>query len=247
MMQSDVCCLCIQYLVLVAHDIIRCFSGPLYTSWCMGIMILKMTTLDQILFRLNVSTVSRYIFIFHMKNPLAFQDSFWKKLLSVWILLFSYTIQITAWMIPGRRNLGYYTCAGLDPSVDRIDGAHAITTNFKIIFTIIIYLTLGIRICRYKLKFSNEKLLKMGIWDLAPLILSGIIFALNILLIRLAFRYNPDDNSMFLLEYVFRFLWPNICIGLLNLINVCGNPSLKKYFKSCLGLNKDEKHIEVIH
>lgn len=211
-----------------------------------------MTTIDQILFHLNAIIISRYIFIFHMKNPLAFQEMFWRRFLFMWIIMISYVIQVTAWATPGRRNLVFYTCSGMDPTVDNLKGLHILSIDFKMIFTIFIYCVVGVKIFLYKKKFLSEKLLRKAILELTPSVLSGFIFVINILLIKLALSYSKfildgsSKNKLFL-EYGFRFVWPHICIGSLILIYVGRNPALKRHLKNNIFVKKDTKYFDLIY
>jgi hypothetical protein len=62
--------------------------------------------------------VTRYIFIFWLKNPAAFQDDFWNLLINIWIVGYSILSQYISFMLPGRYAIFYYICTGKNPLQD---------------------------------------------------------------------------------------------------------------------------------
>jgi len=52
----------------------------------------------------------KYFFIFHLKNPTAVQDDFWKIFINLWIFGFSLASQIMYQIFPGREQVFFYIC-----------------------------------------------------------------------------------------------------------------------------------------
>ena len=62
----------------------------------------------------------KHFFIFHLKNPTAVQDDFWKIFINVWIFGFSLASQIIYQLVPGREQVFFYICVRKMP-VELID------------------------------------------------------------------------------------------------------------------------------
>jgi len=64
---------------------------------------------------LNASTLLRYIFVFLLKNPGAFNDEFWNIFISIWVVSFSIVYQLPRAIIPSNQLLEYKICSGENP------------------------------------------------------------------------------------------------------------------------------------
>ena len=60
---------------------------------CHSHFFLKLTITLQAALFLDAIIVLRYIFIFWMKNPAAFQEEFWSLFINIWVVAFSWTAQ----------------------------------------------------------------------------------------------------------------------------------------------------------
>jgi len=61
-------------------------------------------------------TLSRYIFIFWLKNPTAVEDSFWSLFINIWIVTGCTIFAAVHSLMPGRQFIYFYTCCGIEPS-----------------------------------------------------------------------------------------------------------------------------------
>ena len=92
--------------------------GPLPELGCyLGELLRKHLTTQFFLF-LNAITITRYVYIFCLKNPAAFKDDFWYALINTWVVLFSCLFEFTRTVLPGRQGIGFYACTGQDPTKD---------------------------------------------------------------------------------------------------------------------------------
>jgi hypothetical protein len=63
----------------------------------------------------DVILIVKYLFVFHLKNPTAIQDDFWKILINLWICFF-WMISLTVYTrIPGREHAKINVCIGRIP------------------------------------------------------------------------------------------------------------------------------------
>lgn len=106
----------IEYLLLgFSLDILRYSYGPLHESLCLfGVAIKNITLLQMVLF-LIFNASFRYAYIFILKAPHAFNDDFWFKFLSLWIISFSILSQFVHLLIPGKQPFNVYICSGEVP------------------------------------------------------------------------------------------------------------------------------------
>jgi len=57
-----------------------------------------------VLFFVSIA-VTRYVFIFWLKNPLAVQDRFWNRLIFIWITSFCFLFNFIFYWVPGDFTL----------------------------------------------------------------------------------------------------------------------------------------------
>ena len=78
--------------------------------------MLRSSFLVEILLLFNASSVAQYIYIFWLKNPLAFSDDFWCSYATYAIKLFSLGSQFVWHALTPRQPINYFVCTGIDPT-----------------------------------------------------------------------------------------------------------------------------------
>ena len=63
---------------------IRYFYGPFPLYLCQLDYLLKNILVNKLIIFFNFGIIVRYIFVFHSKNPTAYQDDFWSFILKLW-------------------------------------------------------------------------------------------------------------------------------------------------------------------
>ena len=97
-------------LVLQLTEIFRFMYGPMPRIFCFLKTLARTSYTFQILFYLDAIAITRYVLIFCLKNPVAFQDEFWNMFFGIWIRLTSWLLSIV-WSFPTDRQLiNYYVC-----------------------------------------------------------------------------------------------------------------------------------------
>jgi len=89
-------------IVVEGGDILRYFYGPLPHTFCVVSTVVIGSVFLQILLFITTIVITKYIFIFHLKNPTALDDKFWLTFLTLWIRIFAYLSQITAYFMQGK-------------------------------------------------------------------------------------------------------------------------------------------------
>ena len=138
----------IEIPLLQISEIPRYFFGPQSPTFCFFQSFLKNAFKWQILLLLDASIVVRYILIFWVKNPGAFQDDFWNIFVNIWILGMSVITNFTLFSRPVKMPLHYYTCTDLNPS-DDVNLPHS--SGFIDIFSLLLHFLIKIRIGFFKL------------------------------------------------------------------------------------------------
>ena len=90
----------------------RYIFGPTPLYICYFNLFLKRTVTTQILIFLDAIMISRFIFIFVLINPSAFQDDFWSLFGNIWVVTFSWIGQIASEVMLGCENINVNICAG---------------------------------------------------------------------------------------------------------------------------------------
>ena len=79
-------------------------------------IILRNTIFMEIIFLLDTVLLCRYIFIFHLKNPTALQEDFWKLFINLFSITLCIISQVSQFMLPGKKPNIYYVCLGEFPN-----------------------------------------------------------------------------------------------------------------------------------
>ena len=95
MFASLFCWECIKFMLLVqTTETFRFLYGPLPHFVCYIQLIIRSSTVVNFMLYMDASIVARYIFIFRLKNPVAFHDNFWLLFLCIWIQSISIVYEI---------------------------------------------------------------------------------------------------------------------------------------------------------
>ena len=128
----------------------RFIYGPLPASACVWLYILRIAIIIQGFLFLNAIIITRYMLIFWLQNPAAFQDKFWILFINVWAKVISFLLPIIRTYVPGNQLLEYYICTGQDPS--EILHLPSFARGFMDILSVILHIVLYTRIAIYKRK-----------------------------------------------------------------------------------------------
>lgn len=77
---SSACWTCIIFILFVqVPELGRYLIGPMSETICTIQFTMKNVTSVQVLLFFDCIVVARYVYIFHLRNPAAFQDDFWNR------------------------------------------------------------------------------------------------------------------------------------------------------------------------
>ena len=82
---------------------------------CRLIYFLKLVLTTQSMLFLDCIMLTRYAFIFWLKNPAAFRDDFWSLVINIWVTIFSLVVQIVFEVMLGTDSSHFYICTGSAP------------------------------------------------------------------------------------------------------------------------------------
>jgi hypothetical protein len=153
------CWFSIGYLFLVQLvDIFRYIYGPLPEFVCFYHHVIKNAMSQQLLIILNLVVIFRYVFIFWLKNPAAFQDEFWHLFLVIWMSGFSLVSQWVFAYFPGTQSLNYYVCLGIYPteSSEMFSPKQNHLMRLFQFFTVTLLFFMYIRIEKFRVKGSSH-------------------------------------------------------------------------------------------
>jgi hypothetical protein len=109
----------IQYFVFVLpSDMIPFIFGSLPRSVCLALRIIKLANFCQLLLYFDLIAVSRYFYIFVLKNPAAFNDEFWAFFLNIWATMACLITKTAYHLAIPQQAIAFYICCGIDPKVD---------------------------------------------------------------------------------------------------------------------------------
>jgi heme/copper-type cytochrome/quinol oxidase subunit 2 len=174
-------------------------------------------------------TLSRYISIFILRNPLGYYDDFWSRFICMWVTLGTIVIQSALDFLPGKHPVNYYICTGRNPALDT-NKETKIIRNYSIVVgcvvVIIVYIFVQIKIKLYEKK-ETQVATTVAVQDKKPLtdyliVVSYIVFVILhvILLLKIqtldSTKMDVFPNYMYM-YYLQFWLLPNFTLMLTSL------------------------------
>ena len=224
--------------------------GPVANVVCNFSFFLQYLLTTQYLYFQNLSIITRYIFIFWLKNPAAFNDEFWSFFFNMWVVLFSLFPQIMYEIMHGIDS--YHLCVcGKQMPPNIFSGMplqdKSLWNHFLARLTLIIHAIVLLRIQLYKVKDSGEikphprsKQAWIGMWQnqfLSDLTTQSLTFICLIIIGMIQWRVSfvkiTDLNNypVFLYEYFFRLIRIPFSFLIIILLMFLRNKTLRKTVK----------------
>ena len=155
---SSVCWTGIQFYVLVLPlEIGRHIFGPMPEFICLFQLIHKNMITTQCVLFINGVSISRYLFVFYLKNPSDFKDEFWHSFLNKWVVFFGIISQIIFVSLPGIQPLNFYLCTGQNPK--RNEGNSVVKRNnvVSILFllSLVLQIAVAVRFVVHRIKIDT--------------------------------------------------------------------------------------------
>ena len=147
---------CLMYLVILPNSFLeiiftyRYSFGYMSEALCYLDLLVRPSTVMMNILILDAICVIRYVFIFHMKNPTAAQDDFWKSFLFILLAAFSFLSHAVFIILPGNNPNYFYLCMGEVPKNHKNNTTKVnFTLSVVLIFTILAHCFVGVKYLIY--------------------------------------------------------------------------------------------------
>jgi len=177
---TSFCWICMVAMAIGISDIVRYVLGPLPAPVCSVQQFAKSSVKTTITMMYNAISLTRYIMIFHLKNPTAVKDEFWSLFITLWIIAACALTNFVYEFLPGLQDLSYYTCSGLDTAQDL--ELPRKKEGFALLFSLIFQILVNSRISLLKLSEKAPML-----QNCTPLKLNSADFQLKLVFDKQAF------------------------------------------------------------
>ena len=134
-------------------ETVRFIYGPLPEPICYLKQVLRSSYFVEIMLLFDAMAIAQFIYIFYLKNPMAFDDKFWCQYVSIFIKIFSLVSQWVWHTLTPRQPINYFICTGFDPT--HYTNSSFIIYGFFEILTILIQMFVYYKINQYKLKGNS--------------------------------------------------------------------------------------------
>ena len=156
---ASVCWTGIEFYVIVwPIDITRYVFGPLPEGVCLFQLMLKNVINMQTVLFCDAVSVARYLFIFYIKNPSAFQDEFWHTFINIWVVSCGLLSQFVFVYLPGHQPLIFFLCSGQNPLSDGT--AITVKKNYvfsiSLILSIILQVSVAAKLVTHRMKLDSK-------------------------------------------------------------------------------------------
>jgi hypothetical protein len=235
-------CSCIEFFVIVeSTEIVRYFFGPLPQMLCFWQQVYRSYVTLEVMLHIDAIIFARYVFIFWLKNPAAFNDGFWFWFIFLWIKLSNRISQTSWYLLTTRQPVGYYICSGQNPT-------QAMKHPFKSygiveIFSILLHFAIHLRIFIYKRNqaaapnnptFLTNKLKEIKMADFTINIVSITILAISTTVMIKLSSVAPTQLSQYptnILVYTRSLALPGLAVGTVCLMYFSRHIALQKVMK----------------
>jgi hypothetical protein len=250
---SSLCWSLICALVVCSFDIIRYTFGPLPSILCFLAVIARNTVRTQIVLFYDAILVTRYVFIFRIKNPGGVDDDFWCRLLSLWIVGISALVNFVIYSLPLKRPMYFFICTDMDPQLDFSKSNKPIAIEEILSVLLLIIIKVKISLHRKKInKIDDQKntfqknyvlsmIEKQNIADFTSNLLglvSFTCFAFLTLKINLMTISELNQFPHFLFLYAFQLVCPALIGFTIFFVNYMRNntmrETLQRELKNCV-------------
>ena len=146
----------IEFILMVTlPEWFRFISGPLPELPCLMHLFVAYSIFGKFLILQTGLIVIRYIWIFWLKNPLAFKDDFWCCFINIWSNVFTAWPHFVFVFLPGRQQISYYICIGCNPSKNSQQEQKTDYAAYIILFgSLVAHILMSGRIFLYKHKIK---------------------------------------------------------------------------------------------
>ena len=146
------------YILVLPLEIVRYVYGPLPEYICLFQLMHKNIINVQTVLFCDAVSVTRYIFIFYLKNPADFKDEFWHTFINIWIGCFGLISQFVFVYMPGHQPLNFFLCTGQDPNGGKSDGSIVkknYTFSILLSISIILQAAVALRFILHRMKIDS--------------------------------------------------------------------------------------------
>jgi len=99
--------------------------------------------------------ILKYVFVFWLKNPMAFEDEFWLLFAKRWIRVYSILAQIIADIFPGKRVFFVYVCSNTKPEFGDLSISRFATSSGLNILLLVLFSVIGVKLHLHNSKTNN--------------------------------------------------------------------------------------------
>ena len=132
--------------MIEAFDVAALVTGP-WPEWACGFNLgLRTGVKNQLLILSNFLILTRYLFIFHLKNPAAVAEKFWVRLILAWTIVVNVITSLAFVILSKRKPIIFYVCSDTNPDQDSNLGSNVYLEMFSFFF----HLLLNARIKLFK-------------------------------------------------------------------------------------------------
>ncbi len=138
-------------VIVKIPETFRFIYGPLPETFCCIQNVNKYYIGPTVMIFYDAIAIARYVYIFCLKNPAAFDDEFWGRFGSIWICLFTMLLTMIIFFLAECKNLGYFLCIGKMTN-QPLEAFTSRGMNIILATSIVIHLVTRLRIFIYKRK-----------------------------------------------------------------------------------------------
>lgn len=151
MLVSMICfTFCIYLLAAHTIEVVRFGQGPLPNGLCCFQNWIKTMLFYSLLMFLDAIAITRYVYIFVLKNPASFNDTFWCCFLTLWIYTCSIIVMTVVHILTGCHTMGFFICNG--QVTDKLEKLLSDVVAVIVVVSFVLHMVIHLNIWYFKYK-----------------------------------------------------------------------------------------------
>ena len=144
-----------MYFLIMPIDIARYIYGPLPELVCLFQLLHKNALNIFAMIFCDFVSMTRYIYLFHLKNPGEFKDEFWHIFINIWTVCFGLASQFAFLYSPGQQPIYYFICTGKNPGKSNVEPKINFLMGFLLATSVILQFAIAFKFVVHRMKMDS--------------------------------------------------------------------------------------------
>lgn len=224
-------------LVCQIGDAARYSLGPLPVFYCGFLAVVKSSVRLQVVLLTDAMFLTKYIFVFHLKNPSAVTEDFWATFINLLVSAFGNIFSTTLFFLDARKPLHFYACADIDmiPFINLPRRSYGQPEFFSFVLIIFIQARLYFHTAKvdkhHNSIYVHSKTKSLGNFKTTiTSLVTMFLVSLSAIKINSMTQLTVNEYPNYLHMQLYQLLMPNLVAFVVTVVYYLGHPIFRNAF-----------------